>query len=65
MNCKNASALISRSIDSTLNLKDRVRLYLHLRDCNECKTLKANFVFLRQGCQVMVPRSPADKCNSR
>lgn len=58
MNCKDASALISRSMDSTLNVVDKARLYLHLRRCGDCKTLKANFRAIRRGCHAMVSKSP-------
>lgn len=46
MSCKQASALMSQSLDRRLSWRERLRLRLHLFACEACRRVKAQLQFL-------------------
>jgi putative zinc finger protein len=49
INCKEASRLISQSMDERLSFGQRLRLRLHLLLCDACRNFKSNMQLLRRG----------------
>jgi hypothetical protein len=46
--CKEASRLLSRAEERPLLLRDRMRLWLHLRKCIACQRYKRQLALMRQ-----------------
>jgi hypothetical protein len=46
-NCKEASRLLSQAQEKPLSLRDRVRLWLHIRRCIACQRYQRQLAFLR------------------
>ena len=47
MNCKQASQVISQSLDRKLSLRERFALKFHLLICNACKHFNQQLVAMR------------------
>ena len=47
LSCKQASHLISKSLDSRLSWRDRIRLRFHLMICEACKRFSQQLIMLR------------------
>ncbi len=48
LNCKQATELMSRRMDRTLSLKNRISLRIHLMMCSGCRNFNKQMQFLRQ-----------------
>jgi hypothetical protein len=48
MNCKDASMLVSQSMDRSLSWRERLALRVHLLACDACTRLRKQLLFLRQ-----------------
>lgn len=53
MRCSNAAQLISKSLDTKLNLMQTVKLRLHLMRCKGCKKLLQNYLFIQDACRAL------------
>jgi len=51
LKCKQATELMSQSLDRTLTLKERVRLKLHLLICTGCDNFNKQMSFIHQAMQ--------------
>ena len=49
ISCKEASRLISQSMDERLSFGQRLRLRLHLTLCDACRNFKSHLQLLRRG----------------
>jgi hypothetical protein len=47
-NCKEASRLLSRAEERPLSLRDRMRLWLHVRKCVACQRYQRQLGLMRQ-----------------
>jgi hypothetical protein len=47
-NCKEASRLLSRAEEQPLSLRDRTRLWLHIRKCVACQRYERQLGLMRQ-----------------
>jgi hypothetical protein len=47
-NCKEASRLISRAQERRLSLRERMRLWLHLKRCIACQRYKRQLDVIRE-----------------
>jgi hypothetical protein len=54
LSCKQASQLISQSLDRTLTLRERIALMLHLIICKYCKRFSQQVQTLRNAMRTMV-----------
>ena len=52
INCKEASRMISASLDKDLGLLDRAALRLHLAVCDACNKFKFQLIFLRRALSM-------------
>jgi hypothetical protein len=50
-NCKEASRLLSRAEERPLSLRDRMRLWLHVRKCLACQRDERQLGLMRQAMQ--------------
>ena len=48
LTCKQASRLLSESLDRPLGLGERLSLRLHLAVCNACTNVRRQLAFLRR-----------------
>ena len=48
LSCKQASEMVSQSLDRRLGLVERCRLYIHLRACQACRRFSRQMAFLRK-----------------
>ncbi|MDO5070291.1 zf-HC2 domain-containing protein [Neisseria sp. Dent CA1/247] len=48
LNCKQACALYSESLDRKLTIAERGKLYLHLALCAHCRRYRKQMLFIRQ-----------------
>ena len=64
INCKEASRMISASLDKDLGLVDRVALRLHLAVCDACNKFKFQLVFLRRALS-MYPGPETDDSDTK
>jgi len=51
LKCKEATVLISKSMDLKLGLIQRSRLKLHLMRCSGCKAYKKQLLFIQRSSQ--------------
>lgn len=51
--CKQASQLISQSLDQRLNLRDRIKLRLHLLICSICSRFNHQLSQLRRALKAL------------
>lgn len=51
LNCKQASKLVSQSLDRPLSWSERLQLKLHLFMCNPCRQFKRQLQMLRTAMQ--------------
>lgn len=51
LNCKQATILISQSMDGKLGSKQKIGLALHLLRCSGCRTYRKQLMVLRKGAQ--------------
>lgn len=54
LSCKQASQLISQSLDRSLTLRERIALKLHLIICKYCKRFSQQVQTLRNAMRTMV-----------
>jgi hypothetical protein len=54
LNCKQASQLISQSLDRSLTLRERIALLLHLIICKYCKRFSQQVQTLRYVMRTMI-----------
>jgi hypothetical protein len=59
LTCKDASQLMSQSIDRRLGLIERVSLKFHLLICNSCNVVDKQLEFLHKMCK-RIAKQPAD-----
>ncbi len=48
LNCREATELISKSLDRSLSLSERLRVTIHLLVCRACTRYRAHLRFLRR-----------------
>lgn len=48
LNCKQACALYSESLDRKLTISERGNLYLHLALCGHCRRYRKQLLFIRK-----------------
>ena len=53
MECKQATMLISQSMDRKLSIIQQARLRFHLIRCSGCRNFKKQAAFLRKSCQQL------------
>jgi predicted anti-sigma-YlaC factor YlaD len=46
--CKNASELVSRSLDGKIGMLERLRLRAHLKVCKACRNFVGQMQFMRK-----------------
>ncbi len=51
LNCKQASQLVSQSLERKLPLRERFALFVHLRVCDACTLFSRQLKLLRQAMQ--------------
>jgi hypothetical protein len=51
LSCKEASALMSQTLDRRLSLWERLSLRLHLAICDGCRRCERQMAFLRSACR--------------
>jgi hypothetical protein len=51
LNCKQASQLVSQSMEHKLSYRNRFALFLHLRVCDACTLFSRQLKLLRQAVQ--------------
>ncbi|MBC7946217.1 MAG: zf-HC2 domain-containing protein [Burkholderiales bacterium] len=51
MSCKDATRLMSQSLDTELSLPKRFALRLHLAICTSCRHFRAQMSFIRHACR--------------
>lgn len=51
LDCKDTSALVSRSMDEALSWRQRMAVRLHLAMCSACRRFAAQMSFLRQAAR--------------
>lgn len=56
LSCKEASALMSKSQDRRLSLKEKVGLRFHLLLCAGCRQFERQLGFFRAACQAWKER---------
>lgn len=56
--CRQAAALISRSLDEPLGRVDRLRLRLHLRLCGDCSNVERQLVELQRRSRGLFASEP-------
>ncbi len=54
LSCKQASQLISQSLDRSLTLRERITLKLHLIICKYCKRFSQQVQTLRNAMRTMI-----------
>ena len=52
-NCKDIALLLTQSMDETLPFKKRMAVKIHLFICQECKTLRKHFIFLKEAARKL------------
>lgn len=55
IDCKEVSRLISAGLDRDLPKAEKDRLHLHFAICSKCRTVNAQFDFLRRAMRKMEP----------
>ncbi len=53
LNCKNASKLISQSLDRKLNFNERLQLRFHLFICRACTLFNQNLILICKSVKSM------------
>ena len=48
LSCKDVSELVSQSLDRSLTLTERWRVWFHLRACGACQNFQKQMKFLRK-----------------
>lgn len=61
LSCKQASRLISQSLDRRLHWHERLRLRLHLMLCDMCTRFRRQLLVLRDTVQQMTRRIEQDE----
>ncbi len=61
LNCKEASQLISQSLDRPLSLSERWQLKIHLWMCNACRRFKQQLNQLKQHLKVLMQQTEHDE----
>ncbi len=51
LSCRQASEMVSQSLDRQLGLIERWRLYVHLRLCQACRNFSGQMGFLRKAAR--------------
>lgn len=51
LNCRQASELVSQSLDRNLGPVERVRLHLHMRICDMCRDFRKQMDYLRSAAR--------------
>jgi Putative zinc-finger len=59
LTCKEASALVSQSLDRRLGMRERVLLRVHLWACDACTLFRRQLEFLRAAARQYAQRSAA------
>jgi len=60
LTCKEASKLVSQSLDRPLTLSDRIKLQFHLFICDACKRFNAQIFQLRAALNSLVKYAESD-----
>lgn len=61
LKCKEASQLISQSLDRPLSLSERWQLKIHLWMCDACRRFKQQLNQLRQHLKVLIQQTENDE----
>lgn len=61
LNCKEASQLISQSLDRPLSLSERWQLKIHLWMCDACRRFKQQLNQLKQHLRALVQQTEHDE----
>ena len=61
LSCKEASRLISQSLDRRLSWKERFNLRLHLLICDVCKRFSYQLDLMRQAIRQMTSQAELDE----
>jgi hypothetical protein len=59
LSCKEVSLLVSRSMDTSLTLRERLAVRLHLLYCRGCRRFRDQVQFLRRAAQRSSESLPA------
>ena len=59
-NCKDVSTKVSKSMDQTLPLRERMMIFVHLRMCKYCKRFKDQMLIIRYALQLTEPATGDD-----
>jgi hypothetical protein len=61
LNCKQASRLLSQSLDRRLSWRERMGLRLHLMMCDVCQRFGRQIVMMRRAVRLMVNAKEQDE----
>lgn len=61
LNCKEASQIISQSLDRPLSFSERLQLKLHLMMCDACRQFKRQLFALQQHIKKMIGQIENDE----
>lgn len=61
LSCKQASQLVSQSLDRPLNFRERFALRIHLMLCAACRRFKRQLYWLQHAIQRMVAETEQDE----
>lgn len=65
LSCKEVSHLNSQRFDRQLSLRERFKIFLHLRACDACSGVLRQLRFMRQAMQQYRAGSPVGKDKGR
>ncbi len=51
LTCKEITELVSKEVDDSLSLKERLDMGMHIMMCGACRNYRSNVRFLRRACQ--------------
>ena len=60
LSCKQASQLLSQSLDRRLSWRERMGLRLHLMVCDVCRRFGRQIAIMRRAIRLMVRRAEED-----
>ena len=51
LTCKEITELVSKEVDDSLSLKERLDMGMHIMMCGACRNYRSNIRFLRRACK--------------
>lgn len=61
LSCKQASALLSQSLERRLRFTERCALWFHLRLCDACRRFKQQLLQITEAVNVLIRRTEQDE----